>query len=258
MAELLNDENEKKIIEDYKKSEKRILFLDYDGTLVSFYDRPGMAKPDEALTQLLRDLSFDVRNKVFIISGRNRYLLGKWLNNFNIGLSAEHGAWLKYNGDPWQTLIPIDTAWKKDLRPIFELYADTTPGSYVEEKDFSIAWHYRKTYRALSDIRVKELRRDMLPKAKALHLQILEGQMVLEVKNPDVNKGLAALRFMSDEAYDFSFSAGDDRTDEDMFKLLPPKAYSIKVGNPPTAARYYVRTYSDLRSLLHKLLRAAN
>ena len=51
----------------------------------------------------------------------------------------------------------------------------------------------------------------------------------------------------------FLLAAGDDYTDEEMFGVLPEKAYSIKVGLSISKARFNVDTVDEIRSLLKQL-----
>ena len=46
---------------------------------------------------------------------------------------------------------------------------------------------------------------------------------------------------------------GDDHTDEDIFKVLPDTAYTIKVGSSMSAASYYLRSPQEVRSFLREL-----
>jgi trehalose 6-phosphate synthase/phosphatase len=86
-----------------------------------------------------------------------------------------------------------------------------------------------------------------------MNLEILEGSKVLEVRNSGVNKGRAAFRFIQEGGWDFILSAGDDRTDEDVFAVLPSCAYSLKVGPGSTAARFNLRGVEACRDLLNDL-----
>jgi trehalose 6-phosphate synthase/phosphatase len=47
---------------------------------------------------------------------------------------------------------------------------------------------------------------------------------------------------------------GDDLTDEDMFTGLPGRAYSIRVGNGPTRARFHLRGSDEVSQLLETLI----
>jgi trehalose 6-phosphate synthase/phosphatase len=47
---------------------------------------------------------------------------------------------------------------------------------------------------------------------------------------------------------------GDDWTDEDLFKVLPESAYSIKVGLTQSQARFNLHNQEDVIELLQELL----
>ncbi|MFN7012868.1 MAG: trehalose-phosphatase, partial [Bacteroidia bacterium] len=81
-------------------------------------------------------------------------------------------------------------------------------------------------------------------------LSVLDGSMVLEVKNNIVNKGRAVLNLISGTQADFIFAAGDDHTDEFMFEVMPNNAYTVKIGRSESIALYYVNDIADIRSLL--------
>jgi trehalose 6-phosphate synthase/phosphatase len=88
-----------------------------------------------------------------------------------------------------------------------------------------------------------------------IDLQVLHGKKVVEVKPLAINKGKAALEFMKIKKWDFILALGDDWTDEDMFKALPPLAYSIKVGFGTTRAQLYIESPQECRVLLKKMLK---
>ena len=87
-----------------------------------------------------------------------------------------------------------------------------------------------------------------------LDLQILEGSKVIEVKNFEINKGRVAFRWLAKRNWDFILAIGDDWTDEDLFKVLPNDAYSIKVGFGSSVAKHSLKSYKEVRSLLTELL----
>lgn len=84
-----------KIVTDFTSAQKRILFLDYDGTLVSFQNRPEQASPDEELKDIIRQLCDTPNLTVVIISGRDKTTLEKWFGSFKLDIVAEHGFWIK-------------------------------------------------------------------------------------------------------------------------------------------------------------------
>ncbi len=65
-----------------------------------------------------------------------------------------------------------------------------------------------------------------------------QGNKVVEVRNAGVDKGTAALHFLSKNRFDFVLAVGDDSTDEDSFRVVPETAYSIKIGITQSYARF--------------------
>ncbi|MBC8109942.1 MAG: bifunctional alpha,alpha-trehalose-phosphate synthase (UDP-forming)/trehalose-phosphatase [Verrucomicrobia bacterium] len=244
------------ITESYNQSEKRLLLLDYDGTLVGFQDEPQKASPDEKLLELLKNLTENPDNQLFVVSGRDKDTLQNWLGHLNLGIVAEHGVWTKYPLQEWSQAGILDQDWKPEIRQIMEYFVDRTPGSFIEVKDFSLVWHYRKVDTGLAEMRVHELIDTLAQYITAHRLQIMEGNKVIEIKNSGVNKGHAAGKLAERmPAGSFVLCAGDDYTDEDMFKSLAnnANAYTLKVGKGATAAKYNVKSNQEVLDLLHVL-----
>lgn len=241
------------IINRYHHTSKRIIFLDYDGTLVDFKPTAEQATPDRELHSILTQLSSDPNNRLVIISGRKHENLSDWFGDKNIYLIAEHGAWFKQQGLEWHKINGLSTTWKKDIYAEMEKYVDRTPGSFIEEKTYSLVWHYRKAQRGLGELRANELMTTLKFLATDKGLQLLPGDKVVEVKNIEVNKGKAALSLVEQSDYDFIMALGDDFTDEDLFKSLPDSSISIKVGTGASAAKFFVRNPKEVRSLLTAL-----
>mgnify|MGYP000117786333 CR=1 FL=1 len=254
-AKLLAEDVVKELLRDYRKSKKRLLLLDYDGTLVPFADRPERAKLDRRLLNLLKDIAGERGNEVVIISGRTRSELDRIFKRVDVGLVAEHGVWIKEKGGEWELIEPLKNDWKEQIRPVLELYADRTPGSFVEEKEFSLVWHYRNANPEMALVRSGELKDALLHLTANLNLGILEGNKVIEIKSVGVNKGRAALRWLSKKRWDFILAVGDDLTDEDVFDVLPKGAYSVKVGSGPSKARFNVEAVTYVRRLLQRIRR---
>jgi trehalose 6-phosphate synthase/phosphatase len=249
------DKNVMKVFKgQYDKSKKRILFLDYDGTLTGFHDIPSKAKPDAEILGILEDLANDKKNKIVIISGRDRQTLEDWLGKLNIDIIAEHGVWLKEQGKKWNTIFHMRNDWKDEFRPIFESYVDRTPGSFVEEKDYSLVWHYRKVETGLGELRTRELASHLRYMASNKNLTVMEGDKVVEIKNSEVNKGYAADKWLMKDKYDFIFAVGDDWTDEDTFTAMPEEAITIKVGQISSVAKYRIESYKLVRNCLKNLI----
>lgn len=234
----------------YGEAHKRLFFLDYDGTLVAFRNNIDMAFPDEELFEILRQLTSDPLNHIVIVSGRNHKTLESWFKNIPLDIIAEHGAWQKHHHGVWAAAPGLADKWKSEIFPILEAYVDRTPGAFVEEKSYSLVWHFRKAEKGLGDLRASELMDTLHYLIADKGLMILQGNKVIEVKNLEVNKGKAALTWLEDEQYDFVLAMGDDHTDEDLFTAMPERTITVRVGSYISKAKYYIRNYSEVRNFL--------
>lgn len=248
----LNFAKRQELFERYQKAKSRLLMLDYDGTLMPFKPDPTAVVPDEPLKETLLRLSTHEGNLVVVNSGRDQPFMKKWLEPLGLDLAAEHGVWVK-QGEVWSQDSGLAVEWKKDVRPVLEELVERTPGSFIEEKQYSMAWHYRRIDKDLGEKRVREFRDVLLYLTANLDLQVLEGNKVVEIKNAGVNKGKAALHWVEDRDWDFILAVGDDHTDEDTFKAMPDDAYTIKVGLTSSAARYHLVSVEEVRDFLQGL-----
>lgn len=252
---VLEQETEQEIGRRFKAAKNRLFVLDYDGTLVPFADTPSAAQPDVELLEMLDRLSAHPENKVVILSGRDRNTLDRWLGHLNLMLVAEHGGWMREErGEAWRaTITPKKNGWKKDIRPIFELFVDRIPASFMEEKDFSLVWHYRQANEESASLAAKELLDTLSNFSRNLGIQVLPGNKAIEVRNVGISKGAFFSSFLSPALPEFILAVGDDWTDEDLFEALPEAAYSIKVGMRMSKARFNLKSHLDVRSLLKRL-----
>ena len=252
-AKRINSSTRYAIKRKYATTTRRIIFLDYDGTLVGFKTNIELAAPDEELYQLLKQLSSDQANKLVLVSGRAPKFLEKWFGDLDVDIISEHGAWTKTRNNNWVSVPGLSSGWKKDFYPVLESFTDRTPGAFIEEKDFSLVWHYRKVEESLGELRTNELMNTLRYLVEDKGLQLLPGNKVVEIKNVEINKGKAVLNFVQDGSYDFIMAIGDDHTDEDIFKALPQDAVTIKVGSHVSAASFYTGNYIDVRNFLKEL-----
>ncbi|KAG2208980.1 hypothetical protein INT47_011120 [Mucor saturninus] len=244
---------------NYKKSKKRLLCFDYDGTLSSVRKFPGSSAPSQSMLEALQLLCNDPNNEVWVISGRDEATLDKWLGQVKgIGLSAEHGSFVKYpSSSKWINLLEhFDMGWKHDVVEIFTYYAERTTGSFIEHKRCSVTWHYGLSDPDYGAFQSKEcqnhLENAILSK---LPVEILVGKKNLEVRPTATNKGEIIKRLLSANGeIDFIMCCGDDKTDEDMFKILKKvvssdlPVFSIIVGieDKKTMASWRLPTVQDV------------
>lgn len=244
------------IVAQYRSAQRRLLLLDYDGTLAPLARHPALATPGADLLDFLARLVSDDRNVVVITSGRERQTLEQWFGHLPLGLVAEHGAWVQPAGEIWQRTQTQASDWKSEILPVLELYADRLPGSFVEEKEESLAWHYRMADPEQSQLCAPELVDHLQNLTAKIDLQVVQGSKVVEIRRSGVDKGGAARSWLAERDYDFVLAIGDDVTDEDMFAALPEGAVTIRVGVVGTHARYNLRSVADVLDLLHTLAQA--
>ena len=243
------------LVAAYHAAPQRLLLLDYDGTLAHFHHVPQRAEPDQELLLLLRALTDNPRNRVVVISGRDRATLERWLGHLPLDFIAEHGVWLRPAGEDWQLFQTLRNDWMRELRPVLDLYVARTAGSFVETKDYSLVWHFRRADAELGAVRARELLAHLSFMTSNTDLQVLEGNKVLEIKNAGINKGAAASRWLAQFPADFVLAIGDDRTDEDTFRALPPTAYTVRVGSGARSlARFHLPEVAAVRALLRQLI----
>ncbi len=237
----------------YRKAEKRIIFLDYDGTLVGFQSIPQNARPDSELKNLLAKLTADERNKLVIVSGRDRHTLEDWLGDLKIQMLAAHGLWRREPDGEWVMTASLDNNWKSAIAGIMQMFVDRMPGALIEEKEYSLAFHYRQCEPDMVAVKLGEVRVALASAIQSMSLSVQEGNKVLEVKDSRVDKGQSASAFLQKDDYDFILGVGDDYTDEDMFTVLPPEAASVKIGMGATHAKFRLNSWKSMRRLLKKL-----
>jgi trehalose 6-phosphate synthase/phosphatase len=244
-----------KLLDDFSKAKSRAIFLDYDGTLTHFKkstrEEEPSAAPDNPLHEILNALTSDKRNEVILISGREKETLGKWFKKSDVSLISEHGVWMRERGGEWQMLTNATNSWMPMVRPVLDSFVVRTPGTYLEEKNYSLVWHYEKAEAELGEIRANELKDELTTMVANHNLEIMEGNKVVEVKTGGINKGVAANRYLLNKKFDYIMAMGDDWTDEYLFRELPPEAVTIKVGIKHTSASYKVETVDAVRNFLH-------
>ena len=238
----------------YDDAASRLLLLDYDGTLAPFVKRPEDAIPSPQLLDLLQKMTSDKKNKVVINSGRNRQVLDQWFRGLDLDFAAEHGMFYKENGR-WHENMQKKVEWDDEIIDILQHTIDKTPRSHLERKDTSLVWHYRKVDVWLAELRTQQLVNALIGPCSRLNLQIVPGNKIVEIKSPDFNKGSEVLRRLAQKDYDFVLAIGDDTTDEDMFRVLPPGGVSIKVGNFSPTAKYRIPLQSSVITFLSNLIK---
>ncbi|KAH6770761.1 trehalose-6-phosphatase synthase S8 [Perilla frutescens var. hirtella] len=261
------------IVSSYKRTNRRAIFLDYDGTVVS--QSSMIRSPSTEVVNALNALCNDPNNTVFIVSGRGSDPLSDWLAPCeNLGLAAEHGYFLRWNKtSEWESLV-ADLDWKEIVEPIMKHYMEATDGSSMEVKESALVWHHRDADPDFGSCQAKELLGHLESVLANEPAVVQRGQHIVEVKPQGVTKGLVAEKVLSmlasnGKAPDFVVCIGDDRSDEDMFESISnavsnssgtavPEIFACTVGQKPSKAKYYLDDTADVVRLLRGLASASN
>jgi trehalose 6-phosphate synthase/phosphatase len=238
-------------------AETLAILLDYDGTLVPIAPTPDQAAPDRELLSLISALGLRPHTVVELVSGRARDQVEDWFGALPIALSAEHGIWFRAGPTAaWESVIDVASLdWLADVRTILEEFTSATPGSFIEEKAASIAWHYRRAARGFGQMQARELRVRLSQAMIGRPVDILEGKKVLEVLPRGANKARVVQRLLSREPSPTLIAAfGDDRTDEELFAALPPTAVTLHVGPGSSLATQRLRNPTAARAFLAALI----
>ncbi len=251
---LLNQSLNQQLTDDFRQAKSRIIIVNYDGTLVPYAKYPVSAEPPEALLGLLKNLDAQIETDIVIISSRGKDELDEWLGGLPLNLTAEHGSWIREaNHNDWELLKPLSSEWKEEVLPILEMYTDRLPGSYIQERDYSVAWHYHKSDIEQASQLVKEVNDHLLSITTNISAHVIHGSKVIEVSNSGINKGELAMHWLSRKKYDFILAIGSGWSDELLFQTMPPQSWSIKVGLSQTAANYVVKEQKDAIAILNEL-----
>jgi trehalose 6-phosphate synthase/phosphatase len=241
------------------------LFLDYDGTLRELVADPAAAGPTPELTTLLDRLHALPNVDVTLVSGRTPEDLERFAGGYErFGLVAEHGAASRRpGGGAWERADEPGGGtypWKEPVRRVLRLFEESTPGSVVEEKRTGFVWHHRRADPEFGDWKAKALVAELSAVAGNEPVTVRAGRKIVEVTTAHINKGAAVGRALARQAaagreYAVVLVAGDDTTDESMFRLGLPadRTITVRVGDGESAAAHRVGSPAELRGLLGSL-----
>jgi trehalose 6-phosphate synthase/phosphatase len=254
---VLSEERMVRLANDLRRAPRLAILVDYDGTLVRVEDTPDLARPDAALLGVLDELARCPNVDVHIVSGRGRTTLEQWLGHLPLTLWAEHALWRRDSKPAeWRAAFRKDRAWKNVVRDLMTHASGRTPGSLVEDKGDSLAWHYRLSDPLYADeeaVRLKAAIADAFPHGE---IEAVGGRKVVEARPLGAQKGLAVAAVLAETPEARILAIGDDRTDEDMFAAtLAAGGVAVSVGDHDSRARLHVTGTADVRRLLEIIRR---
>ncbi|KAJ3416713.1 Trehalose-6-P synthase/phosphatase complex synthase subunit [Chytridiales sp. JEL 0842] len=337
------------VLRDFRDAKKKkVIFLDYDGTLTTTHRVPEFAKPSKTVLDSVKRLSDKPDVYVYILSGRSREHLDSWFADTGVGLSAEHGCFYRHpakvgelpnmevldeghilhqggmsddelssddrqdhveqvvpmgstaspavsglnvrssgstsslnttqsnapssssvmspartrpprrSTNGWLALVDqVDGSWRDTIRPLFQHYTERTLGSFIEEKEVNITWHYRNADPEFGSWQAAELQVNLEKILSHMAVSIILGNKTLELRPSMVDKATAARSIMKDldipADCGFMLCLGDGKTDEAVFHCLNTEVEGVwtsTVGRKQTEAKYYVDSVKDVENLV--------
>jgi trehalose 6-phosphate phosphatase len=234
------------------------LFADFDGTLTSIVPDPAQAKLDPPTRETLLRISRRHDISTTIISGRALNDLRARIGIDGLVYAGNHG--LEISGKQMHFVEPVAAARREQLREISESLAARLwhiDGAFVEYKGLSTSVHYRRVVAEADVEEIEKIVSTLLSQSALFRLS--SGNKVFEIiPRTNWHKG-AAVCWINDRLGDataLSVYIGDDRTDEDAFRMLP-EAITVKVGDiAETAARYHLAGPREVDEFLFWLSRS--
>ena len=228
---------------------KKIIFLDFDGTLSPIVDDPSRAVISEEAAAWLKKAASDTNLMLAIVTGRSLKDIRKMAGAKNVIYAANHGAEIFYGG---KTLLKKGESFRRPLKLLAKKLRQALsqfPGMYLEDKGLSVTVHLRRL-----DARHRRKVRDIVKKTAApalagYGLQLTYGKMVMEIRPADHwNKGDAVLWIRDNLAPDrLPFYVGDDQTDEDAFRALKSCGITIRIRDKrDSLAEYTTPSFNAL------------
>ena len=243
--------------------ERIALMLDYDGTLVPIENAPDLAVLHAEDRDRLRAFARYDWLDALIVSGRDSKFLdaqfGSLARASGLHLAAEHGArYFDPETGKWRRRVHRSCQdWYSAALRIMSDYAARVPGSLLERKQYSIAWHYRRAPAEYGAYQARKLAEELELGLANMPAALVRGKMVIEVRAVEADKGTFANWFLESRAgRAFALAFGDDRTDEDLFGALGPKGISFKVGPGASRATYALKRQESVIPFVGLLLAA--
>lgn len=227
-----------KISDAYKSASRRIFIIDYEGTLANWGSANSIIQTSpQRVIDVLTDLVSDSRNTVYVMSGITPNEMERLFRRVPmLGFIAESGCFIRYYGEPNFTSLvdEADNKWKETVAPILEYYAERTTGTRIEEKNCSFTFHYEAAEdQAHAAWQAGECANHVNDACASLRVHAVPLESALLVEHLDYTKVRAVRRIFEHEEWDFVFVAGNERSDEEVFRLaleISGEAVRVSVG----------------------------
>jgi trehalose 6-phosphate phosphatase len=226
------------------------ILLDVDGTLLDIAARPDDVVVPPDLLGALRSVFQRLSGALALVSGRRIHETDTLFAPLKLPGIGGHGAEMRLdlNGEvSGRHTPPLDPLFKQQLKEI----AARHPGVLVEDKGFSVAMHYRLAPK--QGVAVAHEIRHAFEAWANPSFELLTGKAVLEIKCAAFDKGSAVRELMAHPPFAGRVPVfiGDDRTDEDAFKVLPEfHGHGVSVGRQLPWVEGHFKSPAEVRQWL--------
>jgi len=239
----------------FREASDRLLIFSSDGALIPFASLPFLATPSTKILKILETLSQDPRNTIYILSGRDRTTLSQWFGSLKLGLVAEHGFFMRHvnSNDQWLSLeSEVDLSWKRRIIPVFQDFTERTPGSFFEEKETGLTWHFRSSDRQVGLLRAQELH-SMLD-TTTFPANVILGEKTVDVRPYGCNYTSVLKRIMKfHENFSFMLYIGEP---VNIDFSNDSRVFACGIGK--MTRNFYVKNTEEVVKLLESLCRCTN
>lgn len=237
-------------------AKRRVLFLDYDGTLAPFHIVRSKATPYPGIRNVLKKIIASGTRTV-IVSGRP---IDDLIPLLSISPLPEvwgtHGLErLRSNGRIERSTL--DPTIERMLGRAFDQAKEIAPSDCIESKHGCIALHWRGMQEDEIEVLGEKVRAvwEKFTENDTLKLNHFDGG--LEIRTPNADKGFAVKTVIEEEGDDaVAAYLGDDQTDEDAFRALKNRGLTLLVRSEwrETEAEALLRPPDELLWFLNQWL----
>jgi trehalose 6-phosphate phosphatase len=201
-----------------------VITSDFDGVLSPLVEDPARSRPVDGALDALARLARSVR-QVAIVTGRPALVatelsgvsghpgLGSLVVLGHYGLERWEAATGKVTSEP----VPPGVATARDRLP--ELLRDAgVPDAFVEDKESSLAVHTRRLDGPAEAL--ERLRAPLTALAQETGLRLEPGNLVLELRPPGIDKGVALRGLIASTGARSILYAGDDLGDLAAYRAI--------------------------------------
>ena len=234
---------------------KVAILLDVDGTILDLAMTPSEVNVPHTLRNTLNRLGDLTKGAVALVSGRPLADLDRIFSPLKLPAIGGHGAEIRRTASAPTTRpsLSIDTLLKE------KLIAAVAENILIEDKGYSIAFHYRKAPKNEKSLH-KQLS-SIVANHPDSGVEILMGKAVMEVKPSRFTKGTGIRNLMNHAPFRDRVPVfiGDDITDEAAFAILPEfNGVGYSVGRRLPGATGMFRDALEVRDWLERLAKAGH